>query len=142
VLLPFIVGGALFPTGLALMFSGGNPIDFLIVAGSGIPGVGVRPGLIPFFSCSALGIPGVGVLPTGNAPPFPGMPGTPLTGSGLPDNPGGMFAGSSFMIFALVTELEFELEFAFDDGAEPHAVARMAVGSNKTRILSIRIISS
>ena len=119
-----------------MILSGGKPIDFLIVAGSGIPGVGVRPGLIPFFSCSALGMPGVGVLPTGSTPPFAGMPGTPLTGSGLPDNPGGIFAGSSFMILALVA-IALEAELALDVGDEPHAVIRKAPANNRTNVLDI-----
>ena len=133
---PFIVGGALFPGGLAFIFSGGIPIDFLIVAGSGIPGVGVRPGFIPFLSCSALGMPGVGVLPTGSTPPFAGMPGTPLTGSGLPDSPGGIFAGSSFMTLALVA-IELETELTLEVGDEPHAAVRKAPAKNRTNVLDI-----
>jgi hypothetical protein len=132
------VGGALLPAGLAFILVGGIPIDFLIVAGSGIPGVGVWPGFIPFLSCSALGIPGVGVLPTGSTPPFAGMPGTPLTGSGLPDKPGGMFAGSSLIIFALL-ETELETELTLDVGDEPHADKRATTTKNKGKILNIYI---
>jgi len=133
---PFIVGGGLFAPGLAFILSGGRPIDLLMVAGSGIPGVGVRPGFIPFLSCSALGIPGVGVLPTGSTPPFAGIPGTPLTGSGLPDSPGGMFAGSSFITLALVA-IALEAEFALDVGDEPHAEMRKAPANNRTHVLDI-----
>lgn len=124
------------------MFSGGIPIDFLIVAGSGIPGVGVRPGFNPFLSCSALGIPGVGVLPTGKTPPFDGIPGTPFTGNGLPESPGGMFAGSSFMTLALAaTEFETE-EFILEVADEPQAVMSKAAGNNKTKVLNIYLKAS
>ena len=89
-----------FAAGLfALAF--GRPIAFRIDSGSGMPGVGVAPFLTPFFNSSGLGIPGVGVVPFGNGWPLVGMPGMglPLMGSGLPDNPGGIFAGSNTVVF-------------------------------------------
>jgi len=58
-----------------LTFVGGSPICFLIVAGSGMPGVGVAPGLNGFFNSAGLGIPGVGVVPFGKGEMFAGMPG-------------------------------------------------------------------
>jgi hypothetical protein len=116
--------------------TGGRPICFLKVAGSGIPGVGVRPGFIPFFICSALGMPGVGVVPFGSAwAPLAGIPGTLVTGKGLPDRPGGIFAGSSF-IGAALTALAAAAEFEFD-GAEPHAVDKAAHANKKIRNLYI-----
>jgi hypothetical protein len=132
----FIIVGGLFPGGLALIFNGGNPICFLSVAGSGIPGVGVKPGFSPFLSCSALGMPGVGVFPTGNTPPFAGMPGTPFIGIGLPERPGGILAGSSFMTFAFDAP-RFESEFALDVEEEPQADRTKAAASEKTKFLNI-----
>jgi hypothetical protein len=119
----FIIGTELAAGTFALGF-GGIPIAFLIVASSGIPGVGVNPGLRPFFICSALGMPGVDLPVIGTTVPLAGMPGigAPFTGSGLDDSPGGMFAGSSFiMAFAFV--LEFELETADDPQADKSAAA-------------------
>jgi hypothetical protein len=136
VFLPLGTGVLPPPGGTALMFNGGSPIAFLIVAGSGIPGVGVRPGFTPFLISSGPGMPGVGVVPFGKAAAFAGMPGTLLTGSGLPESPGGMFAGSSLIIFAFEVT-EFELEFAFEVAFEPHAVSKAAANSDNVKILII-----
>ena len=136
--MPF-TGAELFPGGLAFIFKGGNPICLRSVAGSGIPGVGVIPGFMPFFNCSALGIPGVGVVPFGKTPPFAGKPGTPFIGIGLPDRPGGIFAGSSFMMFALV-ETESGIEFEFDAAGEPQAARAKAAIKDKPTVLSIIIV--
>ena len=134
----FIIAGGLFPGSWAFIFSGGKPIAFRNVAGSGIPGVGVNPGLSPFLSCSALGIPGVGVVPLGSVP-LAGKPGTPFIGIGLPDKPGGILAGSNLMMFAFeigFDELEFA-EFSFDTAGEPHAVKMIDAASVKTTFLNI-----
>ena len=120
----------LFPGGAP--FTGGRPICFLSVAGSGMPGVGVKPGFIPRLISSALGMPGVGVVPFGKAAdPFAGMPGTPVTGKGLPDKPGGIFAGSSFTGAPAFAALADGAEFEFDV-VEPHAVD-MVIHANKKR---------
>ena len=119
----------------------GRPSCFRSVAGSGMPGVGVRPDLIPFFICSALGMPGVGVLPTGNTVPLAGMPGGILAdgGSGLVESPGGIFAGS---ILIAMLALEFELEFAFDGTLDPQpAPAKTIIDPSKTAIL-LNILNS
>jgi hypothetical protein len=64
------------------------------------------------------------------------MTGTPLTGSGLPDSPGGIFAGSSFITLALLgTALETEL--TLDVGDEPHADISKAPANNRTNVLDI-----
>ena len=117
-----------------MMFSGGRPICFLIVAGSGMPGVGVRPGFTPFLIWSGPGIPGVGVVPLGRTTaPLLGMPGTLLTGSGLPDRPGGIFAGSSFMTFAFVVTEAGILVLVLALGAdEPQAIERNAAATDIT----------
>jgi hypothetical protein len=119
------------------MFSGGRPICFLMVAGSGMPGVGVRPGLTPFLISSGPGIPGVGVFPTGNGPaPLAGIPGTPFTGNGLPESPGGILAGSSLITFAFV-ETELGIEFMLEFGDDPHAQTNAAAASDKNIVLYI-----
>ncbi len=118
------------------------PIAFLIVAGSGMPGVGVRPGLRPFFNSSALGIPGVGVVPFGTTAPFVGIPGIslPFIGSGLADKPGGIFAGSNltatFAFEDKVLVFPFEL---FETADEPHPVNIAAVPNNIAIDLIIKI---
>ena len=88
------------------------------MAASGIPGVGVTPGLIPFFISASLGIPGVGVAPLGKAVTFAGMPGIELAegGTGLVESPGGRLFGSRLTI-----PFEFELAvlFAFAGAPEP-----------------------
>jgi len=136
--LDFGYGVLLVPGGTALILRGGMPICFRSVSGEGIPGVGVSPGFTPFLISSGPGMPGVGVVPFGNAAaPLAGIPGTPFTGSGLPESPGGIFAGSSFIMFALVeTELGTEVvEFAAGD---PHADKRAAATSDKATVLVIK----
>lgn len=83
-----------------------------MVAGSGIPGVGVTPGLIPFFISAGLGIPGVGVAPLGKEVMFAGMPGVVLAegGTGLVESPGGILFGSTvpmMFVFELATLFVF-----------------------------------
>ena len=90
-------------------------------SGDGIPGVGVAPGFFGLFSSASLGIPGIGVAPRGSAVTVGGIPAAEFVviGTGLPDSPGGIFAGSiftavltttllAFALFALFTEVELE----------------------------------
>src|SRR4051812_18969248 len=93
-----------------------------------MPGVGTLPGLKPFLSCSALGMPGVN-LPDGGTVALTEIPGGmfPLSGTGFPERPGGMFAGSSLISLA-VLEFEFELTFTFSVAFEPlHAAVARAI---------------
>jgi hypothetical protein len=75
-------------------------ICFFIVAGSGIPGVGVGPFGSGFPSRSGGGIPGVGVVPLGSLLAFAGsgIPGVvfPDGATGDVESPSGIFLGSIF----------------------------------------------
>jgi len=95
----------------------GSPICFRIVASSGIPGIGVLPGLKPFLNCSLDGMPGIGLLPKGTFA-FNEIPGGIVSegGSGLAESPGGIFAGSSLISLGARV---FALAFSFDDEFEP-----------------------
>jgi len=134
----FIMGTS-FPGGAVLMFAGLAIIRF-ISSGEGIPGVGVRPGLIPFFNCSGLGMPGVGVVPFGIwIEPFEGIPGAFAGGeTGCTDSPGGKLALSRVTATPVLTfELLF-IEFAFDVDEPPHpTISTLNKPMTTTKILDI-----
>lgn len=111
--MPFIMGAS-FPGG-AVFILAGFAIIRLISSGDGIPGVGVRPGLIPFFNFSGLGMPGVGVVPVGRGTaPLAEIPGAFAAGvTGWIDRPGGKFALSS-VTPVVVLAFVFELRLAFE----------------------------
>jgi hypothetical protein len=89
--------------------TGGGAVIFVFpriclrsVSGSGIPGVGVAPGLNGFRRVSGSGMPGVGVAPFGRLFAFfgSGIPGVAFAegGIGLVDNPGGKLFASTFVL--------------------------------------------
>ena len=123
-----------------MTFAGGSPICFLIVAGSGMPGVGFGPGLNGFFNSASLGIPGVGLVPFGNGVTFADMPGAFADGvTEFVENPGGIFAGS---IFTAIFEFTFALLFALLAGAPPHPIATNAETNNDNTKTFLNIISN
>jgi hypothetical protein len=86
----FIIIGTPLP-GRAFTFVGCVPICRLIVAGSGMPGVGVAPGLTPFLILAASGIPGVGV-PFGEGAAVAGALGVGVVEGGTREGTGVTFA--------------------------------------------------
>src|SRR5687767_13374287 len=112
-----------------------------MVSSSGIPGVGVVPGFFFFFSSDSLGMPGIGPVGFGNAAPLAEIPGmSPVTGTGLPERPGGMFAGSSFtspLLTGRLSALVAVVEFV--DAVPPHAPTN-AVETARNRTLKILIM--
>ena len=124
----------------------GLAIIRLISSGEGMPGVGVRPGFIPFFSCSGLGIPGVGVVPFGSCvAPFAEIPGALAGGViGSVESPGGRFALSRVTkLFALLFALTLAFRFALEFVAEPPQPANSPTVASKVVIknLSIQVIA-
>ena len=120
--------------GGGLTFVIGRPICLRIVASSGIPGIGVLPGVKPFLNCSELGMPGMGLLPIGILTAFTEIPGGKFAegGNALAESPGGIFAGSSFIsLFARVLELEFDGVF------DPQPKQKMAANMIKIVFLNI-----
>lgn len=114
------------------------PICFRIVASSGIPGIGVLPGVKPFLNCSLVGIPGMGLLPIGIFTAFTEIPGGKFaeSGSRFAESPGGIFAGSS-LISPLAMELEFELVFDGPLEPQPKPVKMTAKPSKRAVFLHI-----
>lgn len=110
-----------------------------MVAASGIPGVGVTPGLIPFFISASLGIPGVGVAPLGKAVTFAGIPGVVFVdgGNGLVDSPGGRLFGSTATV-VFVFELAAEFVFAGAPEPQPKPVTRSRKHRAVIRIFDIK----
>lgn len=98
-----------------------------------MPGVGVTPGFIGFFSSSALGIPGVGVAPFGTLIGLAGIPGVgvPFNGTGLVESPGGR------LLLSNLTE-PLALPFIEFDVLDPHAAKReMIVISPSKKIVLV-----
>jgi len=89
-------GGGLF------MSVAGRFICLRKVAGSGIPGVGVSPGLTGLLRVLGSGIPGVGVAPLGTlfTSLGAGIPGVVLVegGAGLAEKPGGRSCGAIIIV--------------------------------------------
>jgi hypothetical protein len=96
----------------------------LNVSGSGIPGVGVAPGLNGLRKFAASGIPGVGVAPFGTTLAFAGsgIPGVVFAdgGIGLVDKPGGKLFAST-LTAPVPTPFTFVFATVFDSVVEPHA---------------------
>lgn len=109
-----------------------------MLASSGIPGIGVLPGLKPFFICSADGIPGTGLLPIGKLTALTEIPGGIFAdgGKGLADKPGGMFAGSIFISLGIMFE-SFVLDATFDGLPEPQPHKIKARPKSIARFLNI-----
>jgi hypothetical protein len=112
-------------------FSIGGTFCFCIVFGSGIPGVGVLPGLNGWFAFFG-SIPGIGVPPFGSefiltTAALAGMPGVfPETGSGLVVIPG----GSGWLVAVVLTALA--LAFPPVSVADPQARLNPKTAQNKT----------
>jgi len=114
------------------------------VSGSGIPGVGVAPGLKGFLIFAASGIPGVGVpLGTLLASFGSGIPGVVFADGaiGLVEKPGGKLFASTLTLPAPTTEFAFALVF---DSAELHADIKAAEDKRKrlTKTLDIKLKTS
>ena len=114
------------------------PICLRNSSGEGIPGVGVTPGFIGFFSSAGLGIPGVGVAPFGTVIGLAGIPGVgvPVIGTGLVESPGGR------LLLSRVTE-RFVLPLALFAGVEPQAANKTeAMIKDKISAIILNIISA
>lgn len=102
------------------------------VSASGMPGIGVGPGLNGFLNSASLGIPGV-LAPLGKGGTFAEMPGVFAGGViGFVENPGGIFAGSILTsVFAAVFVLLLAVELATPP--LPHPIANNTkMNKNKT----------
>jgi len=110
------------------------------VSGSGMPGVGVAPGLIFTFASFGSGIPGVGVAPFGRlGTPFEGIPTVELAegGIGEVENSGPTLA----LIFVTTT---FDVVFEFVCGLDPqaktkHEITNKAISENILNIKTSKI---
>jgi len=125
----FIIGASLLTPGGGIAFTGLPCIIFFNSAGLGIPGVGVRPGLMPRFSSSGLGIPGVGVAPLGRTIFVAGIPGVVFAEGwiGCVESPSGMLAVSIFTgPFPTLDAEVFELLFAGSVPPQPNEIAAAA----------------
>jgi len=97
---------------------------FRISSCEGIPGVGVTPGLMPFFIVAGSGIPGVGVAPLGKLVTVGGIPGVVFADGGIASGfrPSGMFAGSNAT--GPLELFEVTLTFEFEVADEPQPIER------------------
>lgn len=96
-----------------------------MVAGSGIPGVGVTPGFTILFAAFGSGMPGVGVTPLGMAfTTFEGggIPGVVLVlGTiGLAERPGGRLFASSCLKPLVLFAAAFAFDALFESAADSH----------------------